>query len=125
MNKHNQLIAACGLNCSECDIFRAPNNPEIAQEIVDWFKKEKDTEVKIEDIRCLGCKGDRKKHWSPDCWILECCVDKKGLEFCNQCADFPCKKLDQWAKGSKGYEEALSRLKEMKRKSLDCDLSED
>jgi len=125
MNKHNQLIAACGLNCSECDIFRAPNNPEIAQEIVDWFKKEKDTEVKIEDIRCLGCKGDRKKHWSPDCWILKCCVDKKGLEFCNQCADFPCEKLDQWAKGSKGYEEALNRLKEMKRKSLDCDLSED
>jgi len=116
MNKHNQIIAVCGLNCSECDISQASNNPEIAQEIVDWFKKEKDTEVKIEDIRCSGCKGDRKKHWSLDCWILKCCVDKKGLEFCNQCADFPCEKLDQWAKESKGYEEALNRLKEMKRK---------
>ncbi|HCL90977.1 MAG TPA: hypothetical protein DHW70_06620 [Candidatus Atribacteria bacterium] len=116
MNKHNQLIAACGLNCKECDIFQAPNNPEIAQEIVDWFKKEKDTEVKIEDIRCLGCKDDRTKHWSPDCWILKCCVDKKGLEFCYECEDFPCEKLNQWGKGSKGYEEALNRLKEMKRK---------
>ncbi len=35
MNKYNQLIAACGLNCDECDIFQASNNPEIAQEIVD------------------------------------------------------------------------------------------
>ena len=125
MNKQNQLIAVCGLNCKECDIFHAPNIPEIAQEIVDWLKKERDTEVKIEDIRCSGCKGDRTKHWSPDCWILKCCVDKKGLEFCNQCVDFPCEKLSQWAKGSKGYEEALNRLKEMKRMSLDSNLSED
>jgi hypothetical protein len=113
MNKHNQLIAVCGLNCNECDIFKATNNPVIAQEIVDWLKKERDTEAKIEDIRCLGCKGDRTKHWSPDCWILKCCVDK------------PCEKLDQWAKGSKGYKEALNRLKEIKGKSLDSNFSED
>ena len=125
MNKHNQLIAVCGLNCNECDIFKATNNPVIAQEIVDWLKKERDTEAKIEDIRCLGCKGDRTKHWSPDCWILKCCVDKKGLGFCYQCADFPCEKLDQWAKGSKGYKEALNRLKEIKGKSLDSNFSED
>jgi hypothetical protein len=45
MNKQNQLIAVCGLNCKECDIFHAPSNPEIAQEIVDWLKKERDTKM--------------------------------------------------------------------------------
>jgi len=109
----NQRIAVCGLNCSECDIFRASDNPEIAQRIVNWFKEERHIDVKIEDIHCLGCREDRTKHWSPDCWILRCCVDEKGLEFCYQCEDFPCEKLSEWAKENKKYEEALNRLKEM------------
>ena len=110
------MIAVCGLDCGGCDMHLAPNDPKIAQQVVDWFKKERNEDVRIEDIHCLGCKGDRAKHWSPDCWILQCCVDKKGLEFCSECEDFPCEKLDQWAKTSKGYSEALNRLKEMRRK---------
>lgn len=116
MKQKNQMIAVCGLDCNGCGIFQATNDPQRAQKIVDWFKKERNEEVRIEDVRCFGCRGDRTKHWSPDCWILQCCVDKKGLEFCYECADFPCDKLSQWAKTSKGYEEALNRLKEMKEK---------
>ena len=109
----SQMIAVCGLNCSGCDIFRASDNPEIAQRIVNWFKEEKHMDVKIEDIHCLGCREDRTKHWSPDCWILRCCVDKKGLEFCYQCKDFPCEKLSEWAKENEKYKKALNQLKEM------------
>jgi len=115
MKQENKIIAVCGLKCSECDIFKATDNPEIAQQIADWFKKERNEEVKIEDIHCLGCKGDRKKHWSADCWILECCVNKKGLDFCNECNDFPCDRLSKWAKGSKRYAEALYRLIKIKK----------
>lgn len=114
--QENQMIAVCGLNCSKCDISHASHNPEIAQQIADWFKKERDTEVKIKDIRCLGCKGERTKHWSPDCWILKCCVDEKGLEFCYECEEFPCERLKKWAKKSKKYGEALNRFKEMGKK---------
>ncbi len=113
------MIGACGLICNECDIFQASSDPKIAQQIVDWFKKERGEKVSLEDIRCLGCKGDRTKHWSPDCWILECCVDKKGLEFCYECVGFPCERLEEWAKGSKRYEEALNRLKEMRKDEQD------
>lgn len=116
MKKENKIIAVCGLNCSKCDIFEATNNPKIAQQISDWFKEEKDTEVKIENIRCFGCKGDREKHWSPDCWILNCCVDKKELEFCYECEDFPCSKLNEWAKRSNRYTKALEQLSKMKSK---------
>jgi len=110
----NQLIAVCGLNCRECQIFQASDNLEIAKAIADWFKKERDIEVKIEDIRCEGCKGDRPKHWSPDCQILKCCVDEKGLQFCFQCKDFPCEMLTEWAKGGERYREAIEQLKRMK-----------
>ncbi len=116
MKQEDQMIAVCGLECGSCDILQATNDPKIAQRIVDWFKKERNEEVKIEDVRCSGCKGDRKKHWSPDCWILQCCVDKKGLEFCHECEDFLCQKLEQWAETNKGYGEALNRLKEMRKK---------
>ena len=115
MTVENKMIAVCGLICNGCDILEATNDKKIAHEIADWFKKEKHIEVKIEDIHCDGCKGDRKKHWSADCWILQCCVDKKGLDFCFQCEDFPCKKLENWSKESKEYKEALERLKEMEK----------
>ncbi|MCD6466895.1 MAG: DUF3795 domain-containing protein [Methanomicrobia archaeon] len=113
MNKKDKMIAVCGLKCYECDILQASNDPKIAKQIVDWFKKERGEDVKLEDIRCSGCKGDRTKHWSPDCWILKCCVDERELEFCYECGDFPCDRLNEWAKGSKDYGEALERLKEM------------
>jgi len=103
------------LDCRQCDIFRAPSNPELAHELVEWYRKHRGREVRPKDIHCSGCKGDRAKHWLPSCWILKCCVDEKGLEFCYQCYDFPCPKLNEWAKGAKEYEAALRRLKKMKR----------
>jgi len=114
MKQESHTVAACGLYCDECDIFQAASNAEIAQRIADWFKNERGVEVKIEDIRCWGCRGDRSKHWSPGCWILHCCVDGKGLGFCYECGEFPCDRLAEWAGGGKRYGEALERLKGMK-----------
>jgi hypothetical protein len=107
------MIAACGLDCALCDIQRASDDPALAQEIIDWFDRELDVEVKPEDIHCDSCKGDRTNHWSPDCWILKCCVDDKGLDFCHQCLDFPCQELSDWAEKSQKYTEAFERLKRM------------
>jgi hypothetical protein len=114
LKKEYKMIAVCGLICDTCDIRLAPDNPKKAKEIVDWFKKELNKDIRIEDIHCTWCKGDRKNHWSADCWILQCCVDRKGLEFCYECDGFPCEKLIEWSKGCEGYTMALERLKEMK-----------
>jgi hypothetical protein len=117
MKYDKEMIAVCGLECHKCDILQATSDPKVAQEIADWFKKERNEDMKLEGIRCLGCKGDRAKHWSPDCWILRCCVDQKGLEYCYECGEFPCEKLTDWSKGSKRYGEALDRLERMSEKS--------
>ena len=69
MKKHNQLIGACGLDCQTCDIRQATNDPKVAREISDWFKKQRGEDVRPEHIHCGGCKGDRATHWSSDCWI--------------------------------------------------------
>ena len=118
-----EMIAVCGLDCGSCEIRRAPNEPDVAQRLVAWFKKEgwlKEDEGINEVIErrmyCMGCRGDRSVHWSADCWILKCCVDDKGHEFCYECDLFPCERLLEWAKQSDDYNQALQRLKKMKEK---------
>lgn len=108
------MIGACGLLCDECNIHRATEDAELAKEISTWFQQELGREVAAEDIRCQGCKGDRGGHWSPDCWILQCCVDQRGLEYCWQCEGFPCPRLAEWGSTSPRYAGALERLKEAK-----------
>jgi hypothetical protein len=105
------VIAVCGLVCGECRIHNATNSPELAQEIADWLSDETDTEVDVGSIRCEGCRGPRERHWSPDCWILKCCVDDRGLESCGACRDFPCQALEEWAATSARYGDALERLR--------------
>jgi hypothetical protein len=115
-------IAVCGIGCELCDIRRAPEDPAAAQRIVAWYKKEgwlKDNEgikeVVERSMYCNGCKSDRSVHWSPDCEILQCCVDTKGHQFCSACSDFVCERLEKWAHQNEHYREALNRLKIMDR----------
>jgi hypothetical protein len=115
------LIAVCGLDCGGCEIRTAPFDARAAEVLVAWFREmgwlaedEGMAEVVERRMVCQGCRGDRSLHWSADCWILQCCVDDKGLAFCYQCDDFPCRRLGEWAAQNEGYTEALSRLQAMK-----------
>ena len=114
MERKGLEIAVCGLDCSECTIFKATTDAEIAWRVADWFRKERGIDVKAEDIRCSGCRGDRTQHWSSDCRILACCVDGKELDFCCECEEFPCDRLEAWAQSGEQYAQALERLRQMK-----------
>ena len=122
MVEEGQMIAVCGLDCTGCDIRRAPTDPEAAGRLVGWFREmgwlkagEGMSEVIERSMYCRGCRGDRSVHWSADCWILKCCVDEKGLAFCYECDDFPCRRLEEWAGENARYTEALERLRRMGR----------
>jgi len=107
------VIGACGILCDECDIHRATEDTRLAREIAARFEEKLGEPVRVEEIRCEGCRGDRGSHWSPDCWILECCVDDRGLEYCYECESFPCQRLAERASTSPRYGAALERLKRM------------
>ena len=106
-----ERMGACGLTCEGCEMMMASNDSELAGKIADWFKRELNEDVRPEDIHCDGCHGDRGMHWSPDCWILLCCVDEKNLDDCSGCEGFPCEKLVEWAGQNERYGEALHQLK--------------
>ncbi|MFX1574840.1 MAG: DUF3795 domain-containing protein [Promethearchaeota archaeon] len=108
----NKKIAVCGLVCSECKIYNAPNDPEIAEELVNIFKGQWEN-VKMEDFHCNGCR-DAENCWSDDCWIRNCCIKDKNLNFCYECHDFPCDKLKAWAMEDESYSKALQTLHDMK-----------
>jgi hypothetical protein len=86
--KEVAMLAPCGIDCAKCDILARGE--------------------------CAGCRGDRSKQWSGDCKLRACCVDEKYLAFCNQCAQFACQKLKDWAAAYPHHAAALARLKEMK-----------
>lgn len=120
------MIAACGLDCAECDIRKIPFDDEAAERMLQWFKAEGwlektagVTEVIAKGMYCQGCLGDREVHWDSGCWILTCCVDEHGLENCSQCEDFPCEGLTNWAAGNPGYKVALDRLHSMAGRRVD------
>jgi len=118
---NEKMIAVCGLDCAGCPIHKASlGDVEAAELLVGWWKgegwlKEDEgvDEVLARGPHCLGCRGDRSAHWAANCWILTCCVDEKGLEYCYECEVFPCKRLSEWAGEREQYAEALKRLQQM------------
>ena len=73
-------LSVCGLDCSQCTIHL-----RTAEELGFWRSQNAD----LDKVRCDCCRSERKegRHWSWDCKLVECCVDRNGLEFCAQCAD--------------------------------------
>ncbi len=115
------MMAVCGLDCGSCDIRLLPFDPAAAQRIVAWFRErgwlredEGVSEVIERKMYCMGCRGDRTVHWSPDCALLKCCVDERHLEHCGQCAElFTCERLEAFANEHQRYREAVDRLRMM------------
>jgi len=64
------LFSACGLNCGLCPRYYT-DGPS----------------------RCPGCGGEGFLETHCTCSILPCC-ERKNIEYCFDCDEFPCKKYD-------------------------------
>jgi hypothetical protein len=89
MNK--QLAAPCGLYCGVCGIHIAwrDSNEKFKEKLAPVYR------VKTEDLVCDGCLSDRVFGYCQVCPIKSCCGDKQ-IEGCHECADFPCKFVDNF-----------------------------
>jgi hypothetical protein len=106
------LLAPCGLHCGKCFAFVDGNirknslslkeslgDFEIyAQRFVDLlneplFNKYSDFKELLTyfaSVECNGCRKEKCKIFK-DCKVRDC-HEKKGVDFCFQCSDFPCNK---------------------------------
>ncbi len=85
-----ELVSACGLHCGICPIYLATKDRALAEKIAS------DRNLKPEYIHCMGCRAEKGVipiMGPPICQTYDCCVNKKKLDFCYQCDEFPCLKL--------------------------------
>jgi hypothetical protein len=85
---NNQIVAPCGLNCSECLVYKAKDNPKIVEALIaKGFKPE--------EVPCPGCRSIQGKCpvIKETCENYTCTVEHK-VDFCFECSDFPCSKLN-------------------------------
>jgi hypothetical protein len=68
--KNYPTIGVCGLDCGLCPRYYT-----------------------IGPSRCPGCGGPDFFNKHPSCSFITCCVRKKNLEVCAECAEFPCSKF--------------------------------
>jgi hypothetical protein len=113
------VISICGLNCAKCDIYKAGHgNEELRDEIVEWFRKEHDEDIKPDQVGCEGCRGSLSVHWSPECRIILCARNRE-IEYCFQCTDFPCTILAEFSSdGISHHKRTIENLKRMKQNGI-------
>ncbi len=90
------LIAACGLDCAQCEAYIATQaNDLLALERVaeKWSKEFNAPGLTAETIQCDGCMTEGRKigHCS-ECKMRLCAIER-GLANCAACPDYACETL--------------------------------
>lgn len=91
------LIAACGLDCAQCDAYQATqsNNLLALEAVVErWSQEYHATGLTVENVQCDGCMtAGRKVGHCSECKIRLCAIER-GLENCSVCPDYACEELN-------------------------------
>ncbi|HOO73954.1 MAG TPA: DUF3795 domain-containing protein [Tepiditoga sp.] len=92
------MIAYCGLNCSECDIFIATQNND-KEKILSVLKKWQEGIGLVyndSDLNgCNGCKSDMVLSYCSKCDIKDCAVSK-DVSMCSECSDYKCERIKKF-----------------------------
>ncbi|MCD6518348.1 MAG: DUF3795 domain-containing protein [Anaerolineae bacterium] len=99
MDSRKALVAACGLDCFNCEIYEGNLTDELAELIHEKMG------VPKQEIPCKGCSQQDGKHYHlpPEGCATLNCVKAKGVELCCDCDDFPCALLAPVADGAAMY----------------------
>jgi hypothetical protein len=93
------LTAVCGIDCFNCEFFHTN---------VDGFFAKMPPEKKagfeargmtIDKVRCQGCRKSGCTAIDGKCETLACATERK-VEFCFECSDFPCQRLQPMLQGA-------------------------
>ncbi|MBR2811183.1 MAG: DUF3795 domain-containing protein [Solobacterium sp.] len=87
----NQLIAFCGVDCSQCPDYVSG--------------------------KCPSC---RRTAWTADdiCMPVHCCREK-NIDCCGECMDFPCREMAAFYQESEGHRIAYSRMKKRREQAAE------
>jgi len=99
MTEHNKfdrkpdktLAAVCGLFCPACQVFIGTReDPAKLAVMAQRFQKP------LEELQCSGCRSAKRCFYCETVCFMTKCAAGKGVEFCGDCRDYPCKGLQEF-----------------------------
>jgi hypothetical protein len=109
-----EIIAFCGLLCSECGAFLATknNDDKKREEVAQLWSKEYGSDIKSEDINCEGClsEGENIFNYCRVCEIRKC-GKEKGVMNCAYCDEYTCEKLEKFFQMVPAAKERLDKIR--------------
>lgn len=109
----NNLIAACGLDCSQCEAYLATQaDDEAAKQTVLEKWSQLYGPMSIDNITCDGCMVLNARHggYCADCPVRACSLER-SLPNCAVCSDYPCDKIGVFISQDPGVKERLDRMR--------------
>ncbi len=83
-----RLAAVCGLFCPACHVFiGTKEDPARLAMMARRFQRP------LEEMQCNGCRSEKRCFYCRDKCTMSRCAAAKGIEFCGECAEYPCKEL--------------------------------
>lgn len=111
----NQMIAYCGLVCTDCPAYVATqaNDREALENVAaEWREMFNAPEITAESILCDGCIVDgRKSGYCAMCDIRPCAIER-GVINCAHCDDYACEKLESFFIHAPEARDVLNKIRE-------------
>ncbi len=83
-----RLAAVCGLFCPACRAFIGTREePEGLAKMAERLKRP------LEEMQCNGCRSDKRCFYCETRCTMAKCAAARGVEFCGECAEYPCREL--------------------------------
>ena len=86
-NERKNLVAPCGIDCGICELYTCKDNSQLYDHLISRG-------IPKDNIPCAGCRsieGMCPVH--PTKCATYTCVTERNVDFCHECNDFPCSKL--------------------------------
>lgn len=84
------LAAVCGLYCEACTLFIATKeDPSRLKGLAARFQ------LSEEAVKCYGCRSAKRGPYCEKCKMCSCAAERE-IDFCVECANYPCDDLKQF-----------------------------
>ncbi|HSQ78048.1 MAG TPA: DUF3795 domain-containing protein [Nitrospirota bacterium] len=86
-----KLVAVCGLFCPACRVFIGTReDPGRLRAMALRFQRS------FEEMQCNGCRSEKRCFYCETKCTMAKCAAAKGVDFCGECAEYPCKDLKEF-----------------------------
>lgn len=102
----DEKITLCGDNCLYCPRYNAHSDEDLNKVAELWYRIGwRESIVSNEEIQCIGCSSHKQCTYH----LVEC-IKEHHVEKCNQCMEYPCRKISDMLDRSKEYQKKCKEL---------------